>query len=191
MTRLAPLQWEEMDTEQRAVVEWFRAEKGREPQLTHLTWLRSPALAKQVLEFGHHLRYDILDFRKRELAILITGRAVKSTVEWYLHLPHARKAGIEEDIVQALAENRKPNFTRPDEDVLYDVCMDLLKGLSVSDENYKRGMEALTPKGFVELIAITGFYVLMSMLIGAFQFQLPEGVKPEFVDTSPPKGPAA
>ncbi|MCG6122144.1 MAG: carboxymuconolactone decarboxylase family protein [Microvirga sp.] len=189
MTRLPLLQWDEMNAEQREVVEWFRKEKGREPQPTHLTWMRSPALAKQVLEFGHHLRYEILDARKRELAILIAGRACRSPVEWHLHLPHARKAGIEEEVISDLAANKKPDFKDEQDDVLYDVCMDLLKNLSVSDANYERGMRLLGPKEFVELVAITGFYVLMAMLIGAFDFRLPEGVEPAFVDETPPRGP--
>lgn len=182
MTRLAPLKPDEMTDEQRDVVSWFKTELKREPHLTHLTWLRSPELARHILHFGHYLRHQSLDFRKRELAILVTGRVCKSPIEWHLHLPDARKAGIEEDIIKQLASGERPRFERPTDDLVYDVCNELLNGFSLSEATYKRAVDIVGHKELVELIAITGYYVMMAMLIGAFDYQLPEGVKPAFVD---------
>lgn len=170
-----------MTPEQRKVYEEFQAVHAN-VAITHLTWLRSPELARQIASFGPFLRYQSLDPRKRELAILITGRFCKAPAEWYAHLPPARKAGIEEDIIAALADKRRPDFARPEEDVLYDVAMELLEGYKLSDATYQRAMSVLGDKLLVELIAIVGFYTMMAMLIGAFQFQLPEGVEPAFRD---------
>jgi 4-carboxymuconolactone decarboxylase len=88
--------------------------------ITHLTWLRSPKLARHIARFGPYIRHQCLDYRKRELAILIAGRACHSPVEWYLHLPFAHEAGIEEDVITALAEQRRPAFTLSEDVALYD-----------------------------------------------------------------------
>lgn len=183
MSRLPPLQLDEMSTDQREVYnELMAAYKGR-VAITHLTWLRSPELARQIARFGPYIRHQCLDYRKRELAILITGRARRSPVEWYLHLPFAREAGIEEDIITALAERRRPAFARPDDVALYDFVSELLRDdHAVSDATYQAAMQQLGSAEVVELVAITGYYVMMAMLIGAFRFELPEGEEPAFKD---------
>jgi hypothetical protein len=43
-------------------------------------------------------------------------------------------------------------------------------------------MQQLGAAQVVELVAITSYYVMMAMLIGAFRFELPEGVTPAFID---------
>jgi 4-carboxymuconolactone decarboxylase len=183
MTRLAPLTLDEMTDEQRVVYEEFRAAHPRVGvAITHLTWMQSPELASAIAKFGSFLRYRCMDYRKRELAILITGRAAKSPVEWFLHLPYAREAGIEEHIIAALADQRRPDFTSDEDAALFDVVTELMAGFRVSDATYQRATEVLGSKQLVELVAITGYYVMMAMQIGTFKFELPAGEKPAFVD---------
>lgn len=183
MSRLPPLQTEDMTDEQRRVHGELMAAYDGKVAITHLTWLRSPALASQIAKFGPYIRHQCLDYRKRELAILIAGRASHSPVEWYLHLPFAREAGIEEDIITALAEQRRPDFTRGEDTALYDFASELLsRDHAVSDATYQAAMQHLGAAQVVELVAITGYYVMMAMLIGAFRFELPEGVAPAFTD---------
>ena len=183
MSRLPPLTREEMSDEQRAIYDAFQAAHPRTGvAITHLTWMRSPELARLIVEFGSFMRHRCLDYRKRELAILITGRAAQSPMEWFLHLPYAREAGIEEPIIQALAEKRRPEFTRDDDSALYDVVTELMAGYKVSQKTYDRAIEVLGAKDLVELVAITGYYVLMAMQIRTFNFELPPGEKPAFVD---------
>ena len=150
--------------------------------ITHLTWMRSPELARQIAQFGSYMRHRCLDYRKRELAILITGRAAKAPVEWYLHLPYAREAGIEEPIIEALKEKRRPDFTRDDDIALYDVVNELMNGYKISQKTYENAVAVLGAKDLVELVAITGYYTLMAMQIGTFNFELPPDEKPPFVD---------
>ncbi len=181
MSRLPALTPEEMSEAQRRVYEEFQSVHA-EVAITHLTWLRSPELASHIAKFGPFLRYKCLDARKRELAILITGRYCRAPAEWDAHLPPAREAGIEEEIIGALAEKRRPDFTRPEEETLYEFAMELLEDYSVSEATYRQAMDRLGAEKVVELVAIVGFYVMLAMLIGAFQFQLPEGVEPAFTD---------
>jgi 4-carboxymuconolactone decarboxylase len=183
MSRLPPLTPDEMTAEQRTIYDEFQAAHPRTGvAITHLTWMRSPELARLIVQFGSFMRHRCLDYRKRELAILITGRAAKSPMEWYLHLPYARESGIEEPIITALAEKRRPDFTRDDDAVLYDVVTELMDRYKISQKTYDRAIAVLGPKDLVELVAITGYYTLMAMQIGTFDFEMPPGEKPPFVD---------
>lgn len=181
MSRLQPLTPEEMSEAQRRVFKDFQSVHA-EVAITHLTWLRSPELASHIAKFGPFLRYKCLDARKRELAILITGRYCRTPFEWYAHLPTAREAGIEDEIIAALAEKRRPDFTRPEEEALYAFAMELLEDYSVSEATYRQAMDRLGSENVVELVAMVGFYAMLAMQIGAFQFQLPDGVEPAFTD---------
>jgi 4-carboxymuconolactone decarboxylase len=137
MGRLPPLQLAEMTPDQREVYDEFMAAHNGRVAITHLTWLRSPELARHIARFGPYVRHQCLDYRKREMAILIAGRACRSPVEWYLHLPFAREAGIEEEIITALTEKRRPAFTGAEDATLYDFASQLLSDdHSVSDATY-------------------------------------------------------
>jgi 4-carboxymuconolactone decarboxylase len=183
VTRLAPLTQEEMTDEQRRVYEKFRGVHTRTGvAITHLTWLRSPGLADCLADFGPFVRWKCLDYRKRELTILIVGRLAKQPVEWLLHLPYAREAGIEEHIITALAERRRPEFTLESDIVLYDVVSALMENYRIDQATYDRAMAVLGAKDLVELVALAGYYVMMAMQIGTFDFRMPEGEKPAFTD---------
>ncbi len=184
MGRLAPLTPDEMTDEQRRVHDEFASAHahGGGVRLTHLTWLRSPELAHQIANFGSYLRYRALPRRQRELAILITGRACNAPIEWCDHLPYAREEDIEPDIIDALRVRRRPSFARPADEIVFDAATELLERHALGDATYATAVERLGANGLVELIALVGYYEMMAMLIGAFQFQLPEGVEPWFTE---------
>jgi len=49
--------------------------------------------------------------RHAEIAILITGRHWRAELEFYGHAELARKAGVEEHIIQALAAGKRPELS--------------------------------------------------------------------------------
>jgi hypothetical protein len=71
MSRLPPLTLDEMTPEQRRVHGEFMAAHNGRVAITHLTWLRSLALASHIAKFGPYVRHQCLDYRKREMAMLI------------------------------------------------------------------------------------------------------------------------
>jgi 4-carboxymuconolactone decarboxylase len=58
-------------------------------------WLYSPEFARRATQPGEFLQYHTsLPPRPSELVILITARLEKSDVEWAIHEPLARNAGL-------------------------------------------------------------------------------------------------
>jgi 4-carboxymuconolactone decarboxylase len=49
----------------------------------------------------------------------------------------------------------------------------------LAQDLYDRAIAALGEKGLVELIGLLGYYCLVSMTLNTFEFDLPEGEKPE------------
>jgi 4-carboxymuconolactone decarboxylase len=141
--------------------------------------LRSPELADRAQKVGEYIRFNSsLPARLNEFAILITAREWGSEYEWYAHHPPAVKGGLDPAIATALAENREPAGMKPDEAIVYRFCRELLETRQVSDETFRAATEALGERGVIDLVGVTGYYGLVSMILNVDRHPLPAGVAP-------------
>jgi 4-carboxymuconolactone decarboxylase len=139
--------------------------------------LRSPVMGDRLFRLLDYLRFNTsLPRRLNEFAILIQARLWTSQVEWYAHHPLALKAGLAESVAADLKAGRRPAQMQPDEAVVYDFCMVLSTKHEVSDATFARARAALTDQQIVDLIAVSGTYVTVAMLLNAAQEPAPGGV---------------
>ena len=128
--------------------------------------LRSPVMADRMKRLLDYLRFNnSLPPRLSEFAILIQARLWTSNVEWYAHYPLALKAGLPESVAADLKANLRPRDMKPDEDVVYDVCMDLSTKHAISDALFDKAKALLGEQQLVDLVAISGTYVNVAMLL--------------------------
>ncbi len=140
--------------------------------------LRSPELADRWQGLGEYVRYKTsLPARLNEFAILITARTWGSKYEWYAHKPLAIKGGLAESIAEDLAQNKRPGNMRPDEELVYDFCTALHRQHFVGDALFQRAMETLGERGVIDLVAVSGFYVAVSMVLNVAEIPIPPGEK--------------
>jgi 4-carboxymuconolactone decarboxylase len=139
--------------------------------------LRSPALADTVQRVGAHLRFkSSLPARLNEFAIIINARFWGSKYEWYAHRPLAIKGGLAESIADDLAQNKRPSGMKADEEVVYDFCTTLHRDHFVNDALFARAKETLGEQGVVDMIGVSGYYTLVSMVLNVAEIPLPPGV---------------
>jgi 4-carboxymuconolactone decarboxylase len=139
--------------------------------------LRSPELADRVQRVGEHLRFhSSLPPRLNEFAILINARFWGSQYEWYAHRPFAVKGGLAESIADDLAQNRRPANMQPDEVVVFDFCTALHRRHAVDDALFASAVATLGEQGVVDLIGVSGYYTLVSMVLNVAEIPLPPGV---------------
>jgi len=140
--------------------------------------LHSPELADRVQKVGEHLRFaSSLPARLRELAILINARFWESQYEWHAHKPLALKGGLAESIADALARNTRPGDMKPDEEVVYDFCTTLHRRHFVDDGLFERAVKTFGEQGVIDLIGISGYYTLVSMVLNVAEIPLPPDEK--------------
>jgi 4-carboxymuconolactone decarboxylase len=138
--------------------------------------LRSPELADRVQKVGEYLRFDSsLPPRLNELAILINARFWDSKYEWYAHRPLAEKSGLAPAIADDLARNARPSRMQPDETVVYDFCTALHTTHAVDDAIFARAVAVLGERGVMDLIGVSGYYTLVSMVLNVAEVPLPAG----------------
>jgi 4-carboxymuconolactone decarboxylase len=111
--------------------------------------------------------------------VLITTRYWNAQFPFYAHHRAATQAGLDEAIVAAIAQGRRPAALQKDEQVVYNFCAELLKTAQVSDATFAAAKELLGERGVVELMGIMGYYGMVSMLVNTDRYPLPEGVTPE------------
>jgi 4-carboxymuconolactone decarboxylase len=176
--RISP---DEMNAEQKQVYDANVASKrGRMPAPVH-AWIRSPQMAKRMEPLGEFLRYDSeLGARLSEIAILVCARHWTAHFEWYAHKRLGLEAGVKPEIIAAIAVRKTPEFSGDAKgQVVHDVSKALMENHRLAQDLYDRAIAALGEKGLVELIGLLGYYCLVSMTLNTFEFDLPEGEKPE------------
>jgi 4-carboxymuconolactone decarboxylase len=142
--------------------------------------LRSPVMGERLFALLDYLRFHTsLPHRLNEFAILIQARIWTSQVEWRAHYPLAIKAGLSKAVADDLAEGKRPASMQPDEAVVYDLCTELSTKHEVSDSTFKRARAILTDQQLVDLVAVSGTYVLTAMLLkNAAEEGTPDGKIP-------------
>ena len=140
--------------------------------------LRSPELTDRVQKLGEYLRFNTsLPARLNEFAILINARFWDSKYEWYAHKPLAIKGGLADSIADDLAQNKRPANMKPDEELVYDFCTILHRQHFVDDALFKRAVSTLGEQGVIDLVAVSGYYTLVSMVLNVAEIPLPPGEK--------------
>ncbi|MGH8639671.1 MAG: carboxymuconolactone decarboxylase family protein [Burkholderiales bacterium] len=140
-------------------------------------WLRSPGIGDCVQRLGEEIRFrSSLPPKLNELAIIITARYWTSQYEWHAHCRLALEAGLDPAITQDIAESRRPVSMDADEATIYDFSHELHETHGVSDATYKRALERFGERGVFDLIAVNGFYGLVSMCLNVDRTPLPAGV---------------
>jgi alkylhydroperoxidase family enzyme len=127
------------------------------------------------------LRYDTRTPRElRELVILRGAQLMRSEYEWAQHLPMARKAGVREAQIAALADwSSSPEFDAREKAAL--ALAEAVTQGRVSDAVYAQAMRHFDHHDFVELSAVASFYAMVGRMLDAMGVQL----EPEVRDYSP------
>lgn len=136
--------------------------------------LRSPELLAHAQRMGEYLRYrNSIGLRLSELAILIAARHWSQPVEWGIHAPIARREGIAQSTIDAIAERRAPQGLDEPQQAVYDFALELLRTQQVGDATYARALACFGEQGVVDLTGCLGYYALLAMVMNVARTPVP------------------
>ena len=142
-------------------------------------WLRSPDIGNIIQSLGAATRFrSSLPAKLNELAIIVTARQWSAQFEWIAHRRLALDAGLDPAIADDIAEGRRPAKMSEDEAIVHDFSRELHETHGVTDATYKRVLDRFGERGVMDLIAVNGYYVLVSMTLNVNRTELPGGVAP-------------
>jgi 4-carboxymuconolactone decarboxylase len=168
MSRIPELRRDELDAAGQQLYDQILAARGNIAGPFRV-WLHSPEFTRRATQLGEFLRYHTsLAPRLSELVILITARCQASAAEWAIHEPLARKAGLPDDVIEALQADRRPAFAESKEEALYDFCQQLHRTHTADESTLRRLLEALGNKAAIEVTGLCGYYTMVAMTLNAF-----------------------
>lgn len=176
MPRINPLDYDNLTPEQAEAVEGFKNGKIGAVRGPADAWLRAPGIADPARRLVEYCRYATsLPREVIELVILMTGAKWKAQVEFWGHAHMARRAGIPDDVIEAIRAGERPVLEREDLRAAYDLVSEYFATSRVSDGTYARALGFFGERGLVEIIAACGLYGMVSMTLNIFEARIPEG----------------
>jgi 4-carboxymuconolactone decarboxylase len=164
--RMPALPMEAMDDAQKAAAQELIAGPRGAVFGPFIPLLRSPELLNRLQKVGEYLRYQsALETRINEFVMLIVSRQWTQQFEWCMHYPLALKAGMKQEVLDALAEGRRPSGMAQDEEIAYEVCDELERTRGVSDVTYRRAVDCFGERGVLDMLGLVGYFSTVSMIM--------------------------
>ncbi len=141
--------------------------------------LHSPGLSRHSRPLNRYLRYEAgLGGRVRELAILVTARALDSQFEWAAHEAEAGREGISLEIIDIVRYRRSTAGLDPADAAIIEFGRVIFTARKVAPETYARALAQFGRRALIDLVALMGNYASTATLLTAFDMQLDPGQEP-------------
>jgi len=163
------------DAQRQAIAE-FKAARSADVSGPFIPLLRSPEVMTRARAMGDYLRFrSSLPPRLSEFVILMTARRWTQQYEWNAHQPLALQGGLKADVVQAIAEGRRPEQMAADEGAVYTLVDEVERNHSVSDATYARAVGAVGEQGVIDTLGLVGYYTTLALVMNTARTPLPAG----------------
>src|SRR3984893_3006908 len=177
--RFKPLKYDEMTPEQKTMVDHLLAGERGGVRGPFNVLLRSPEVGDLGAEFGGAMRFRTgLTRDVSEVIIIMTGRYWMAQYEWNSHKAAALQNGVSPAIVDDIATGKRHAGIPPDMELAYNLIDELLTTHQVTDATFKAARDKYGEKGVVDMIGLSGWYGLVSMLLNVDRYPLPQDVQP-------------
>jgi 4-carboxymuconolactone decarboxylase len=95
-----------------------------------------------------------------------------------MHEKLAREAGLDSEVLASLSRNERPAGLSAEQAAVYDFCSDLHATGRASDAAFDAVRSRFGLEGALELVALSGYYSLMAMVLNTAGMPLPGGARP-------------
>ncbi len=179
--RFKPLTYAEMTPEQKVMIDHLLSgERSGNLGGPFNVLLRSPEMGDLAQQFGASMRFHAaVPATARETVIIVTARFWGAQFEWTAHKRAALQAGVSPAVVDAIANGKRPSGMDADIGTAYNFSTELLKTKQVSDATFAAAKDRFGEKGVVDMIALSGWYSTVSMLLNVDRYPLANGAQPE------------
>src|SRR5205807_1266626 len=118
MARISPVTRDAVRQNERAAYDTFSAKRGSEPKIGPYSIIaHMPEMAQRLEALRTYIRNEAsLAQKLQELVMLTVAREMNCGFIWYAHAAVARQAGVRNDVVDNIRENRAlANLARDEE----------------------------------------------------------------------------
>jgi 4-carboxymuconolactone decarboxylase len=185
MERIRSIERDEADQEQRRVGDIIFGSRNEDYGGPSAILLHVPELAERFDHLRNYLvREQKLPKPMGQLAQLMTARFWSAQYAWWKRVEPCLAAGIPQDVIDAVRERRRPTFTDPDLEAVYDYVSELYENRRVSQATHERLQAIVGDECLIELVLTMGFYSMLGLVCDAFEPNFPPGVDEPLADES-------
>ena len=136
--------------------------------------LHSPGISAAFLALqAAEQKHTTLDERVRQVVILTVGAIWGCDYERYAHAAVARKAGIADADIAALAKGDPAGGLSAKERLAQRFTYEITANHRIDDALYEAAQSTFGPQGLVDLLFLAGCYDTVSSLLNAFKVPAP------------------
>lgn len=174
--RMPPILKSQWTEAQKQAAAEFATSRRQEVFGPFAVMLRSPEVMLRASAMGEYMRYQtVLPPPLNEFIILLTARHWTQQFEWHVHQPAALEAGLHADIVNAVAQGRRPDRMSDEEAIVHDFTTELLRERYVSDPAYAKAVARFGEQGVIDMVGVAGYYSFLSMMMNTARTAVPAG----------------
>jgi len=173
MTRISILTPDEMNDEQRAVIEASKA-NGRPHGGPFWAYIPNSKLMQSVHNTQASIADSTLSSREQQIATLAVARFWGAKYPWAVQCRNALKAGLKQEEINAInARSALPTHDKR-ELLAYQVANELLADKGLSDATYASAEAAFSTEELVALVARIGSFSMTCCTANAFDITPPD-----------------
>ncbi|HEY4361171.1 MAG TPA: hypothetical protein VGN17_09390 [Bryobacteraceae bacterium] len=177
--RFKPLKYDDMTPEQKTMIDHLLAGERGGANGPFNVLLRSPEVGDLGQQFGGAMRFrTVLPRNVSEVIIIMTGRYWMAQYEWNSHKNAALQNGVPAAIVDAIASGERPTGMPPEMEVAYNLIDELWTTHQVTDATFQAAKDRYGDKGVFDIVGLSGWYGMVSMLLNVDRYPMPAGVPP-------------
>ena len=162
--------------EHQAAYDEITAIRGRPPTVGPTSVLiNSPEMALRANRLSEYLgEHSSLSDKVRRLAGLIAARSMDCQFVWNAHATAGRRAGLSDDLVDALRDKAPLPPLAPDDAAVVAYGLELTNSNQVSQPTFQAALDQLGVQGLTEFTTFMGYYRMLALNANAFTIDLPD-----------------
>ena len=180
MSRLSAVPREALPESERRFYDAVRAIRRRPVSGPFIVTMNSsPDLAARIAHLGHYFHArgqadeSIIPIRVRAFISLIGSRALDAPYEWGAWINWALEAGVPQETVDAIREGRSPPNLNAEEELVADLCRQLVTGNHrLREATFKAALERYGNQGLVELVMTLAYFAMIALPLNAFEIEM-------------------
>lgn len=181
MTRIAILKPEQMNAEQRAVIEASKA-AGKPYGGPFWAYIRNPKLMQCLHNMGDSIAESTLSPREQQIVVLTVARFWNANYPWAAQSRNGLKVGLTQQEIDAINARSAPPTASKRELLAQQIANELLADKKLSGATYAAAEAAFSTEELVALVARVGSFTMTCCTANAFDITPPDdapaGLKP-------------
>jgi 4-carboxymuconolactone decarboxylase len=181
LSRLPLIRKDSLDEEGRRIFEAINGKNGNTPRLgPPASSMYSLAAAEPYDRLNQLLRSaNVIGPQFFEISTLVPAREFNQQYEWSAHELGARRAGVAQEVIDVIKNNRPTSGLPEKEATAIDFGRALLRGnRQVPTELFAKMVSLFGQRGAIEITMVMGDYAMTAMLLNAVNQQLPADREP-------------